>query len=245
MRIWGIADTHLKEHQADTMTCYGSIWAQHREKIIENWHSSVKSEDTVLIGGDTTWATNMEKALIDINMLDSLPGKNKLIVKGNHDMWWKTLSAVNQVMPKSITALSGTAFEAGDHVICGTMGWVSPNDQFFDGLDMNFFQKEMILLEDALKAAEKLNPKNGIHVLLHFPPFTSKGAETPFYNLITQYSVTTCTFGHFHIQEEWDSVPQGILDGVDFRLIATDFLQHKPYLIWDDSSSIRSQHEQS
>jgi hypothetical protein len=25
---------------------------------------------------------------------------------------------------------------------------------------------------------------------------------------------------------------------VDFRLIATDFLQHKPYLIWDDNSPV-------
>lgn len=234
MRIWGISDTHLAEYKTNAMTCYGSIWAKHREKIIENWHALVKKEDTVLIGGDTTWATNLEKALIDINMLHRLPGMNKFIVKGNHDVWWKTLGDVSQAMPKSMIPLSGTAFEKEGHVICGTMGWVSPNDPFFDGLDMNFFKRELYSLEEALKAAVKLDPENGLHLLMHFPPFTSKGVETPFYKLITQYPVSTCTFGHFHFQEEWDSVPQGNIDGVEFRLIATDFLQHKPCLIWDD-----------
>lgn len=216
------------------MACYGSIWSKHREKIIANWHSLVKAEDTVLIGGDTTWATNLEKALVDIRMLDNLPGRTKLIVKGNHDIWWKTLDDVNQALPRTMTALAGTAFQSNGHVICGTMGWISPNDPAFDGLDMNFFRKELNLLEDALKAAAKLNPKNGLHLLLHFPPFTTQGLETPFYKLITQYPVTTCTFGHFHFQEEWNTVPQGKIDGVEFRLIATDFLNHKPYLIWND-----------
>ena len=234
MKIWGIADTHLAEYRVDTMSYYGSIWEKHREKIIENWHTTIDNKDTVLIGGDITWATNLKKAMIDINMLDNLPGKHKFIVKGNHDVWWKTYREINEAMPASITPLSGNAFENDGHVICGTMGWISPNDPSFDNLDMNRFNKEMQLLGKALKAAEKLNPRNGLHLLLHFPPFTTKGFETPFFDLITKYPVTTCTFGHFHFQEEWNCVPQGKINGTEFRLISTDFLHHKPYLVWDD-----------
>jgi uncharacterized protein len=233
MKIWGIADTHLAEYRVNNMCIHGAIWEKHREKIIENWHATVDSKDTVLIGGDTTWATNLTKAMIDINLLNSLPGKQKFIVKGNHDIWWKTLNDVNQAMPKTMNPLAGNAIEIDGHVICGTMGWISPNDQYFDGLDMNFFQKELALLGEALEAAEKLNPKNGLHLLLHFPPFTTQGMETPFFELITKFPVTTCTFGHFHIQNEWESVPQGKIEGIEFRLISTDFLQHKPYLVWE------------
>lgn len=234
MRIWGISDTHLAEHKTDSMTYYGPIWVKHREKIIENWHATVKTVDTVLIGGDTTWAYEMNRALIDISMLDSLPGKQKFLVKGNHDVWWKTLDQVSQSMPRSMTALSGTAHKAEGHVFCGTMGWLSPVDSSFDNLDMNFFQKEMALLEKALKAAVELKPEKGLHLLLHFPPFTTNGRETPFFDLISNYPVTTCSFGHFHFQSEWDSLPQGKIGETEYRLIATDYLEHKPYLIWED-----------
>ncbi len=234
MKIWGIADTHLAENRVNTMACYGSVWEKHREKIIENWHSTVSNQDTVLIGGDTTWATDLSRAMIDINLLNDLPGKQKFIVKGNHDVWWKTLNDVNKAMPQSMIPLSGNAIETDGHVICGTMGWLAPNDPSFDSLDMNFFRKELALLDEALQAAEQLDPKNGLHLLLHFPPFTTTGLETPFFELITRYPVSTCTFGHFHLAHEWECVPQGKIDGIDFRLIATDFLQHKPYLVWGD-----------
>lgn len=233
MKIWGIADTHLADNRPDIMNYHGEIWAEHREKIIENWHSSVGNDDTILIGGDITWATNMEKALLDINMLGRLPGRNKIIIKGNHDVWWRTYSDVCNMMPKSMSPLSGNAVLVDDHAFCGTMGWLAPNDPGFDGLDMNFFRKEMALLKKALDEAVKLEPLNGLHVLLHFPPFTTQGQETPFYDLISKYPVTTCTFGHFHMPAEWKSVPQGNINGVEFRLISTDFLCHKPYLIWE------------
>ncbi len=233
MKIWGIADTHLAAHQVDIMGVYGAIWSNHRGKIIENWHSTVHEEDTVLIGGDITWATNYQYAMIDINMLDRLPGKNKYIVKGNHDVWWKKYPEVKKMMPKTMNPLAGTAIKSDGHVICGTMGWLAPNDPCFDGLDMNAFKKELNLLDEALQAAVKLGPEKGLHLLMHFPPFTTKGCKTPFFDLITKYPVTTCTFGHFHIEEEWECLPQGKIDGIEFRLISTDFLCHKPYLIWE------------
>lgn len=233
MKIWGISDTHLAAHNGNPMPAYGPIWTDHKEKIIENWHATINVEDSVLIGGDVTWATDMEKALVDINLLDRLPGRHKFLVKGNHDVWWKTYPDVLKMMPKTMNALAGNAILKEGHAICGTMGWLAPNDPCFDNLDMNFYKKELLYLENALNAAIRLNPQNGIHLLTHFPPFTTKGRETPFFDLITQYPVTTCTFGHFHIQEEWNCLPQGNIDGVEFRLISTDFLCHKPYLIWD------------
>lgn len=234
MKIWGIADTHLAAHQADIMGVYGSIWSNHREKIIENWHAIVNENDSVLIGGDVTWATNLQAALTDVEVLDQLPGKHKFIVKGNHDVWWKSYPEIKKVMPKTMTPLAGNAIKMDEHVICGTMGWLAPNDPYFDGLDMNAYKKELNLLDDALKAAVKLDPQKGLHLLMHFPPFTTQGHKTPFFDLIVKHPVTTCTFGHFHIEEEWKCLPQGNIDGVEFRLISTDYLRHKPYLVWEE-----------
>lgn len=233
MRIWGISDTHLAQELASSMGFYGPIWIKHKERIAENWHANIGSNDVVLIGGDTTWANSLKNALVDIHFLGRLPGKYKFIIRGNHDVWWRSFKDVQDAMPDSVHPLSGGAEKAMGHVFCGTMGWLSPNDPQSDNLDQNFFNKELNLLRESLESAIELNPTNGLHVLLHFPPFTSKGDKTPFFKMLKDYPVTTCSFGHFHAEKEWEFVPQGNIDGIDFRLIATDYLHHKPFLIWE------------
>ncbi len=233
MKIWGIADTHLADDKANSMGYWGPVWLKHREQIVENWRSVVDRDDLVLIGGDITWSTCLKHAMPDIEMISRLPGKFKIMVKGNHDMWWSEYEELCRAVPESIKPLSGNAIKIDDQVICGTMGWVAPNDPFFESLDMPAFKRESILLRQTLDSAMALNPTNGIHLLTHYPPFTSKGLNTDFIDIIADYDVATCTFGHFHIQAEWDCIPQGNINGTEYRLTSTDYLEHKPYLIWE------------
>ena len=64
-------------------------WDNYVERIEANWKRLVKSDDTVVISGDISWALKLEEALEDFKFIESLPG-NKLILKGNHDLWWAT-----------------------------------------------------------------------------------------------------------------------------------------------------------
>ncbi|MCP4754187.1 MAG: hypothetical protein GY866_25150 [Proteobacteria bacterium] len=231
MKIWGISDTHFSNSQ----TCdFGPIWTDHTTKIIRNWQSAVREDDLVLVGGDITWAYNLEKGMPDIHLLNRLPGKAKILIKGNHDHWWEKYSSLCDAVPKGIKPMEGNAIRVEGQVFCGTRGWVSPNDPDFDMLDMKTFKKELGLLQRALDLAMVLKPVDGIHLLMHFPPFTSNGFKTPFYEMQSQYPVVTCTYGHFHLKKEWDRIPQGRIDGTDFQLTSTDFLNHMPALIWEN-----------
>ena len=49
----------------------------------------MSEEDTVVIGGDISWALKLEETEEDFAFLHGLPGK-KLFLKGNHDLWWST-----------------------------------------------------------------------------------------------------------------------------------------------------------
>jgi uncharacterized protein len=232
VKIWGIADTHFSGEQANAMTYWGDVWVGHTEQIIQNWRATVEPEDLVMIGGDITWSTRLSKALEDLQRIGRLPGRAKLIVKGNHDNWWGDNDSLRRVLPETVLALAGDAIRIDGQVFCGTTGWLAPNDPFFDNLDHASFERELKTLQSALESAVELDPRDGIHLLMHFPPFTTKGYQTPFFDLIMQYPVKTCTFGHFHLPEEWAILPQGRIHHVSFQLTATDYLCHQPVLIW-------------
>lgn len=234
MKIWGLSDTHFPGSSKRQMIFFGKTWHHHVDEIVNNWRETVDHDDIVLICGDITWSNNLKNALKDIRKLSELPGKYKILVKGNHDYWWNNHQQVCTEFPDNMKSLESSAIKLNGHVFCGTEGWVSPNDSCFDNLDQKFFEREMALLEKTLEAAIKLKPEKGLHLLLHFPPFTSEGVETPFYKLLIQYPLTSCTYGHFHLKKEWDRIPKGLINGITFNLTSTDYLNNRPALIWED-----------
>lgn len=232
MKIWALSDIHLNSTGNRGMQEFGAIWENHHHLIAQAWRKLVRPRDIVLVPGDISWASGLQKALKDLKIIDSLPG-TKIIVRGNHDHWWDDLIRLSSQKPSSIYPLEGNALVMQGEVFCGTGGWLAPNDPCFDNLDFKFYKRELSALEMALEDAMRIDQPNGIHLLLHFPPFTTTGKETEFFKLIQKYPVKTCTYGHFHIPEEWDRVPKGWIDGTFYQLASTDYLKHHPTCIWD------------
>ncbi|MGL5477831.1 MAG: metallophosphoesterase, partial [Clostridium sp.] len=81
MALYAIADLHLSLNTDKPMDIFGENWANHDEKIKENWLENITEEDTVLIAGDISWAMRPNESEEDLKWLDSLPGK-KIISKG-------------------------------------------------------------------------------------------------------------------------------------------------------------------
>lgn len=52
---------------------------------------TIHPEDTVIMAGDLSWAMHIQDAISDLKMLGTLPGR-KIIVRGNHDYWWDTVT---------------------------------------------------------------------------------------------------------------------------------------------------------
>ena len=232
MRIFAISDTHFTLDPNRSMEGFGPIWRNHQQQILHNAAHTLRSTDILLIGGDITWEKTLPKASTHLRQLNDLPGLHKVIVKGNHDHWWKKRPQLEEILPKGMQALQGTATKIRGQVFAGTRAWLAPNDPCSDALDRKTYEKELKLLKEALDAAMSLEPKEGIHLLLHFPPFTTQGETTPFWDLLTQYPVVTCTYGHFHMPEEFELIPKGMVEGISCNLTSADYIKMTPTQIW-------------
>ena len=95
MAIFAISDLHLPLGVNKPMDIFGKNWANYVDRLHDNWESTVKPSDTVVLPGDFSWATYIEDAKADFDILNSLPGR-KILLKGNHDYWWSTMSKLSK-----------------------------------------------------------------------------------------------------------------------------------------------------
>ena len=98
MSIYALADLHLSLSCPDkSMEVFGLSWGDYISKVRENWEKVVKDTDTVLIPGDISWATYIDKAGEDFRFISDLPGR-KLLCRGNHDYWWTTIKKMEEFL---------------------------------------------------------------------------------------------------------------------------------------------------
>lgn len=228
MKVWALSDPHLSFTSGKPMHIFGEHWRDHWKKIEAGWKSRVNPQDVVLVTGDISWARHMREAAQDLEWLHNLPGRAKFIVRGNHDVWWPNTGPEAAKLPSSLHLLDGDAVQVEGEVFCGAGGWLAPEDPYFEPLDRPSYQRELGRLEMALEGAAALEPRDGINVLIHFPPYTSHGSPTAFDKLIRAYPVKTVTFGHFHLPEEWEVTPQGMVGGIHYTLASADFIDFIP-----------------
>lgn len=227
MNIYAISDLHLAPDESKSMDVFGPKWENHFEKIKADWLSKVNTEDTVLIPGDHSWAMNIEEAKDNIAKICELPGK-KILLKGNHDYWWSSLTKVRAIISNETYTLQNDCIVAGDYVICGTRGWILPSDKDFTQSDNKIFEREKIRLELSLSDAEKKYPDKSIILMMHYPPVYKNQRETDFQKIIDKYNVKEVVFGHIHgFSYKNDDFPDLDINGVRYSLISCDYLDFK------------------
>ena len=152
MNLFTIADLHLPLGADKPMDIFGG-WDNYVERIENNWKKLVNKDDTVVIGGDISWAISLAEAKADFEFINSLPGK-KIILKGNHDYWWGTANKINEFLSENsfdtIEILHNNCYSDGNFAICGTRGWI------YDGTgekDQKVILREASRLETSIKFA--------------------------------------------------------------------------------------------
>ncbi len=230
MAIFALADLHLSFGTDKPMDVFGPNWENYTEKIYENWQSTVSADDLVIIPGDVSWSTYLCDAYDDFKFIDKLNGK-KVIIKGNHDYWWTTLKKMEEFLEEnqfgSIKILNNTAIPFENAAICGTRGWsIQENNDEADERIIDREKKRLILtLEEAVRLKQK-----SIIVGIHYPPFDHNGVENGFLEIMRNYGVDTCVYGHLHSYAHKNAV-EGNKDGINLKLVAGDFVDFKPVLI--------------
>ena len=244
MSLFVIADLHLLSDGAKSMEVFGARWKDYIAKIEKNWRAVVNPEDTVVIPGDISWAMKLEETLEDFRFLDSLPG-TKLIGKGNHDFWWSTAAKMNAFFEKhKITTLKifyNNAYLAEDCILCGSRGWFLEEAQQKTVGDADYemiVNREAIRLRLSLEEAVKLQKSTPtetplpILVFLHFPPVWGDYVCRPILDLLHEYDIKTCYFGHIH--GAYHTPRTTTFEGIDFVLAAADYLKFAPIPIYAD-----------
>ncbi len=231
MALYAISDLHLSNSVSKPMDVFGGKWQGYMEKIEKNWCHLVEPEDTVVIGGDVSWGINLDQALADFQMLQRLPGK-KIILKGNHDLWWSTVRKMTQFLQKNaienIEFLFNNCFVYENIGLCGTRGWFF-EENFKECHDEKIFRRELVRLETSLRAAKKQQVSE-IICFLHYPPIFSNFRCGEIIQLLQEYGVKRCVYGHLHSDSLRYAVT-GIQEGIEFVLTSGDFIDFTPILL--------------
>ena len=224
MSIYAISDLHLSFNSDKPMDIFG--WKNYEDKIQEDWIKNVKEEDIVILGGDFSWSMQLEDTYKDFEFIHNLPGK-KLLLKGNHDYWWQTVTSMRKYLNKigftDIDFIYNNSYEFENKIICGTRGWN------FSGLleqDEKIYKREqqrlILSLEDGVK---KYGDKKEIIVCLHYPPLKIDELSD-FVRIMEKYNVKKCLYGHLHGPAH-KFVVENTIDGIEYKMISCDYTNFK------------------
>lgn len=225
MSLFAIADTHLSFGTNKPMDSFPG-WENYTDRLKENWNKIIDNDDFVVIAGDISWAMNFDELKVDFDFINKLNGK-KIILKGNHDYWWNTMSKMNKFIEENqfdtITILHNSAFDFDDFSVCGSRGWFFDSEEEHNEKVLN---REVMRVKTSIECAkndEKI-------VFLHYPPVTENQCCDEILNLLKEKGIKKCYYGHLHGGAAKYAFDDSF-DGIDFKLISADRLKFVPLLI--------------
>ncbi len=228
MSLFAIADPHLSLGTDKPMDVF-SGWNDYIPRLKENWERLITPDDTVVVGGDISWAMRLEECYEDFSFLHSLPGQ-KIFLKGNHDYWWQTKKKIDDYLAAngfdSIKILFNNAYEVGDFAVCGTRGWYYDKEGEHD---IKVINREIGRLKTSYAAALATG-KRPI-VFLHYPPVYGDVECEEIMSTLLELDVKTCYYGHLHGERTHKNAVQGNYKGIDFHLISCDYTRFVPVLV--------------
>jgi predicted phosphohydrolase len=196
MRVFAISDLHLSSDNNKPMDIFLG-WDNHINRIRQSWQNLVKDQDIVLLSGDLSWAIDLQNAVADLDFLTNLPGY-KVLLRGNHDYWWKSITALRAILSPKIFALQNDCIRIDKFIFCGTRGWTNQEKRITQD-DKKIYSREIERLKLSLASMQKIRQQDDIVIALaHYPPFSATFKSTPFTDLYNQYKIKKVVYGHLH-----------------------------------------------
>ena len=238
MSIYAIGDLHLSLNKEKPMDIFGGNWKNHEQKIKENWKNTVQDNDLVILPGDFSWEMHLKDMYNDFAYLNDLPGK-KLLLKGNHDYWWTTLAKMREFLQENkfvnIDFLYNNSYLFEDKIIAGTRGWALNDTE--NSNKMNHREEERLKL--SLQSGVDNFGDREIICIMHYPPIIEEDNNdannqhknlkvSNYVQIMKDYNVKTCLYGHLHGESHKEAF-EGIIDGINFKLVSSDYLDFKLY----------------
>jgi len=227
MALYAIGDLHLSLAKDKPMDIFGDKWQDHAEKIKKGFEN-VTDDDVTVLCGDLSWGMGIEETKPDFQFVDALPGR-KIILKGNHDYWWSTATKAKSFFAENnittVDILFNNSFEYLDYAICGTRGWFYEEEKGGDH-DRKIMLREIGRLKASLDAA---GDKKKL-VFLHYPPVYVKYECPEILQLLKDYEVSLCCYGHIHGKGVYAAF-NGWKGCTQFKLVSADAVDFTPVKI--------------
>lgn len=198
MNVYSISDLHLDINNTKPMDIFGPVWHNYLDKIVDSWNSLVQDDDVVILAGDYSWAMKLDEVVPDFDFLKNLKG-TKILIRGNHDYWWSSVSRVREKLPSNTYVLQNDAIKIGEYIFCGNRGWQIPEGKYDTEENQKLYNRELVRLELSMKSAKKLQTNNEkIIYITHYPPFNNKIEPSLYTKMLEEYGVSYVVFGHLH-----------------------------------------------
>ena len=224
--IYTIGDLHLSLGCDKPMDIFAG-WTNHVERLKDNWNSKITENDTVILLGDHSWAMKLEDSLKDLEFIHKELNGKKILVKGNHDLWWSTMNKITNFVNEngftSITFLFNNAYLAEGISICGTRGWIRENKK--EEVDAKVLAREAGRLEASLIAGQKLGGE--LVAFIHYPPIYGTEENVYLTEVLHKYGVKRCFYAHLHGSSIRGAL-NGERGGVTYRLVSADGVNFDP-----------------
>lgn len=187
----------------------------------------MKPEDTLVITGDHSWGKNMEECRKNLEFIEELPGR-KILLRGNHDMFWQAnqTERLNRQFIGRLEFLQNNFYVYGDYALVGTKGYC------FEGKDseehfLKLRNREVSRLQKSFDLARDAGYHKFI-MFLHYPPTSIGEEESPFTRLAEEYGAEKVIYSHCHGRERYDDSFKGYVNGIEYKLVSSDYLKFKP-----------------
>ena len=228
MALYAIGDLHLSHNTNKPMDVFGGNWIDYMDKLTQGL-KVLSDDDVCVLCGDTSWAMSLEEGLEDFRYIDNLPGR-KIIVKGNHDYWWSTLTKINAFFEandiKTIDILFNNAYYYEGVAICGTRSWLS-DDKLTPEQNAKIIAREVTRLRTSLEAATDTPARL---CFFHYPPRFGTIVTQDIVDVMNEFAVTKCYYGHLHSEGHRIAV-RGIIEGISYDIISADYINFTPQKI--------------
>ena len=230
MALYTIGDLHLSLGSNKSMEVFGTAWEGYVERLQEAF-SRLQDGDVTVLCGDLSWGMSLEESLEDLRFIDALPGR-KILLKGNHDYWWNTAAKMRRFFAdnglETLEILHNNCLWYGDVALCGTRGWFYELDGPERAHNEKMIAREAGRLRMSLAAAGSA-PKL---CFLHYPPIYQGYRCPELLSVLAEYGVRACYYGHLHGVVQRRAL-EGQYGGVEYSLVAADYLQFVPKNICD------------
>lgn len=223
--IYTIGDLHLSLGCDKPMDIFAG-WSNYLERLEENWNGKITAEDTVVLVGDHSWALKLDDSKKDLEYIHSRLNGKKILVKGNHDLWWQTMNKLNAFVESNgfdtIRFLFNNAYSVEGITICGTRGWIRENGE---PQDIKILSREAGRLELSLQAAAKLGGE--IVAFIHYPPIYGSEENVLITEVLHKYGIKRCYYAHLHGASIRGAL-NGERAGITYMLVSADGIGFDP-----------------